>query len=285
MMRYLFLFLSAASLLFTSCDGDISAAMFAGGDGTYDFKNEWLDSKYHVDESKIHLLNFESDDDTVYSLYLGDFAQIATDTIIVYLHGNAASMDQFWQTAGLFANLVDQHHYGFIMYDYRGFGWSTGQSTGAESMAADYDAVLEFLEDQGLTSDRMIVFASSLGALAAGPASAGGSRIPIDKRVMEIPQSTSNVIMQNTSGLSLPSSMITSYKFDIGEDLANYDGELLWMHGTADKTAPYETAKAAMYMHEGSYFTEAIYEDVGHGLRWAIGDEEWSRVVLEFIRH
>ena len=95
----------SSSLLFTSCDGDISAAMFAGGDGTYDFKNEWLDSKYHVDESKIHLLNFESDDDTVYSLYLGDFAQIATDTIIVYLHGNAASMDQFWQTAGLFANL------------------------------------------------------------------------------------------------------------------------------------------------------------------------------------
>ena len=284
-MRILLLIAAALSLFLTSCGGDISAAMFAGGDGTYDFKNEWLDPQYHVDESKIHLLDFASDEDTVYALYLGDFSQIATDTIIVYLHGNAASMDQFWETAGLFANLVDKHHYGFIMYDYRGFGWSTGQSTGAESMAADYDAVLEFLQTQGLTSDRMVVFASSLGALAAGPAAAGGSRIPIEKLVMEIPQSTSNVIMQNTSGLSLPSSMITSYKFDIGEDMSNYPGELLWMHGTADKTAPFETAKAAMYMHEGSYFSEAIYEGIGHGLRWGIGDDEWSRVVLDFIRH
>jgi hypothetical protein len=67
--------------------------------------------------------------------------------------------------------------------------------------------------------------------------------------------------------------------------MSNYPGELLWMHGTADKTAPFETAKAAMYMHEGSYFTEAIYEGIGHGLRWGIGDDEWSRVVLDFIRH
>ena len=130
----------------------MSGALFAGGDGTYDFKNVHLDPKFQVDESKIHLLDLLSgEEDTIYALYVGDFAQIATDTIIVFLHGNTPSMDSYWQTAGLFANLVEKHHYGFIMYDYRGFGWSTGRSTGAESMAADYDAVLSFLQAQGLT--------------------------------------------------------------------------------------------------------------------------------------
>ena len=46
-------------------------------------------------------------------------------------------------------------------------------------MAADYDAVLSFLQTQGLTSDRMVVVANSLGSLPAGPAAAGESRIPI----------------------------------------------------------------------------------------------------------
>lgn len=284
-MRILLSIAAALSLFLTSCGGDISAAMFAGGDGTYDFKNEWLDPEYHVDESKIHLMDFASDNDTIYALYLGDISQIATDTIILYLHGNASSMDSFWETAGLFANLAGQHHYGFMMYDYRGFGWSTGRSTGAESMAADYDAVVSYLKDQGLTSDRLVVVANSLGSLPAGPAAAGGSIIPIQKLVMEVPQSTANVIMQNATGLSLPSSMITSYKFDLGEDMANYPGELLWMHGTADAVAPYETAEAAMQQHNGSYYQEAIYPDMGHGLRWDIGDEEWAGTILDFIRH
>ena len=284
-MRILLSIAAALSLLLTSCGGDISAAMFAGGDGTYDFKNEWLDVEYHVDESKIHLMDFASNNDTIYALYLGDISQIATDTIILYLHGNASSMDSFWETACLFANLGGPHHYGFMMYDYRGFGWSTGRSTGAESMAADYAAVVSYLKDQGLTSDRLVVVANSLGSLPAGPAAAGGSIIPIQKLVMEVPQSTANVIMQNATGLSLPSSMITSYKFDLGEDMANYPGELLWMHGTADAVAPYETAEAAMQQHNGSYYHEAIYPDMGHGLRWDIGDEEWAGTILDFMRH
>ena len=281
MRKFFALFVSA--LLLPSC-ADVSAAMFAGGDGTYDFKNEWLDPEYHVDESKIHLMDFQSDDDTIYALYVGDIAQIATDTIILYLHGNASSMDNFWETAGLFANLGGPHHFGFMMYDYRGFGWSTGRSTGAESMAADYDAVVAYLEFQGLTSDRLIVVANSLGSLPAGPAAAGGSRIPINKLVMEVPQSTSNVIMQNATGLSLPSSMISSFKFDLGKNMADYTGELLWMHGTADGVAPVETAEAAMQQHNGSYYQEAVYPDMGHGLRWDIGDTEWAGTILDFIR-
>ena len=53
-------------------------------------------------------------------------------------------------------------------------------------MAADYDAIMLWLEDRGLESDRMVVFANSLGSLPAGPAAAGGSRIPIQKLVLEV---------------------------------------------------------------------------------------------------
>jgi len=90
----------------------------------------------------------------------------------------------------------------------------------------------------------MIVVANSLGSLPAGPAAAGGSRIPIQKLIMEVPQSTSNVIMQNATGLSLPASMITSYKFDLGQNMEDYIGELLWMHGTEDAVAPIRNCRS-----------------------------------------
>ena len=277
-------FCIALGFVFNSCS-DIGSFMLYGGDGDYIFTNADLDPEYHVDEDKLHLFTAPSDDDTIYGLFLGDFSQIESDTIIVYLHGNAPSMDGFWSTVAVMANLGGKHRYGVVMYDYRGFGKSTGTSRNEETMAADYDAIMLWLEDRGLESDRMVVFANSLGSLPAGPAAAGGSRIPIEKLVLEVPQSSANVIMQNSTGLSLPSSMITEYNFDIGKNMEDYTEQLLWMHGALDDVAPLETAMGAVQRHNGSYYREEVYQDAGHGLRWDIGTEEWSRVLHEFILH
>ena len=242
------LFCIALGFVLNSCS-DIGSFMLYGGDGDYIFTNADLDPEYHVDEDKLHLFTVPSDDDTIYGLYVGDFSQIESDTIIVYLHGNAPSMDGFWSTVAVMANLGGKHRYGVVMYDYRGFGKSTGTSRNEETMAADYDAIMLWLEDRGLESDRMVVFANSLGSLPAGPAAAGGSRIPIEKLVLEVPQSSANVIMQNSTGLSLPSSMITEYNFDIGKNMEDYTEQLLWMHGALDDVAPLETAMGAVQRH------------------------------------
>ena len=55
-----FLFLALAAIALSSC-ADVSGALFAGRDGTYDFKNDYLDSGFQVDESKIHLLDYQED--------------------------------------------------------------------------------------------------------------------------------------------------------------------------------------------------------------------------------
>ena len=282
MKKYLFTLAAAATLV--ACQ-DIGGALFFAGDGTYEFTNENLEAGYLVDETKIHRFETYSESDTLQAVYVGDFAQIENDTIIVYLHGNAPSMDNFWSTIGVLANIGAQHRYGVVMYDYRGYGKSTGTTVDAASMQADYNSVLNWLVDRGLTSDRMVVFANSLGSLPAGAAAAGDSPITIDKLVMEVPQSSADAILQGATGLSLPSSMITSYNFDLGANMANYPGDLLWMHGTEDGVAPIDNAKAAMAEHQGNYYVEAVYEGAGHGLRWDIGSEEWSRVLHEFMLH
>jgi len=275
--------LFTALLALNSCQ-DIGGALFFAGDGTYEFTNDNLETGYLVNETKIHRFETYSENDTIQGVYVGDFSQIENDTIIVYLHGNAPSMDNFWSTIGVLANLNEQHHYGVLMYDYRGYGKSTGTTLDAATMQADYNSVLNWLKDRGLTSDRMVVFANSLGSLPAGAAAAGNSPITVEKLVMEVPQSSADAILQGATGLSLPSSMITSYNFDLGSDMANYPGDLLWMHGTSDDVAPIDNARAAMAEHQGTFYSEAVYEGAGHGLRWDIGNEEWSRVLLDFMR-
>jgi pimeloyl-ACP methyl ester carboxylesterase len=265
---------------------DVGSLMFQGREESYSFTNADLDSAYQVDESLLHQFNLYSGDDTLAALYIGEFSTIANDTVILYLHGNAPSMNNFWEGVSHLANLGGRHRYGVMMYDYRGFGESTGTTTGEESMASDLHAAMTWLKDNGLTSDRMVVFANSLGSLPAGPAAAGGPYevpIAIEKLVMEVPQSSADAIMQDATGLSLPSSMITGYDFDLGANMADYQGDLLWMHGTADVVAPIKNAEAAMDEHQGGEYIKAVYEGAGHGLRWDIGPEVWGDRILEFI--
>lgn len=269
----------------TSSCMDIGAAMFAGRDAEYEFTNDRLPEAYWVDEDALVSLELASDDEIIHALYVGDISTIDEDTVILYLHGNAPSMNSFWEPVAHLANLVEQHHYGVMMYDYRGYGKSTGNTQNAATMAADYHAVVEWLQGQGLDSDRLVVMANSLGSLPAGPAAAGESLIPIQKLIMEVPQSSADAIIQDATGLSLPASMITEYTFDLGKNMADYSGELLWMHGTEDAVAPFVNAEAAMGENNASYYDVATYEGAGHGLRSDIGPEVWGERILNFIRH
>ena len=214
------------------------------------------------------------------NIYIYAYMHIYTYT---YIHSIASPwIDQLqggWEGDSYFFSF--SHFFYFVQ-----LSWAIAKtSRNEQTMAADYDAIMLWLEDRGLESDRMVVFANSLGSLPAGPAAAGGSRIPIEKLVLEVPQSSANVIMQNSTGLSLPSSMITEYNFDIGKNMEDYTEQLLWMHGALDDVAPLETAMGAVQRHNGSYYREEVYQDAGHGLRWDIGTEEWSRVLHEFILH
>ena len=83
----------------------------------------------------VHLFTLDSqtpDESTptkIYAQYLGDISRIATDTVILYCHGNYAHMDAYWQRAKILANVGGKHRFGVLMMDYRGFGLSEGAAT------------------------------------------------------------------------------------------------------------------------------------------------------------
>src|ERR1043166_5821509 len=59
-----------------------------------------LDASYNIDDSlvKIFTLNSHSSegDAKIYAIYTGHQSRIATDTVIMYCHGNKYHMDVYW---------------------------------------------------------------------------------------------------------------------------------------------------------------------------------------------
>ncbi|MDO7712798.1 MAG: alpha/beta hydrolase, partial [Schleiferiaceae bacterium] len=171
-------------------------------------------------------------------------------------------------------------------YDYRGFGHSEGPSTGTESMRQDLHAAMQFLKDNGLSNDRLMVIGSSLGSLPSGQ-EAGDATGPltINKLLLEAPQSSANFLMQNASGLSLTSSMLTDFNFDLAASMSLYSGELMWFHGTEDQVAPPSSALEVYKAHKGTYKEAYLIPEVGHGFRWGWGKDLWGEAVWSFMKH
>lgn len=288
--RNLFLTISMAAVVL-GCDVD--AALLQGGAEAYHFPPGDSTDTYWVQEDLIHVFDLTSEADpdhdvveaNIKALYVGDLDEIMHDTVILYLHGNANSMNAFWPSLKQLANLGGQHNYGVLCYDYRGFGNSDGPSTGTYSMRQDLFAAEQWLVDQGLTSDRFYVFANSLGTLpACDEAGEGNGPLTISKLTLESPQSNSHIFFQDAVGLSVSSSFATDYQFDLIAGMSQYGGELQWFHGLNDDVALVDNARLVYEAHQGSYKEAHIIAEVGHGFRSDWGHENWGAAILSFMR-
>jgi pimeloyl-ACP methyl ester carboxylesterase len=154
------LLISVVALVVSSClkldtnlynnDPTITEYKLDGFTGETDFI---LDSTYAVHSQNITFLTLpsktaaESSPLNIKAIYIGDVSRIATDTVIVYCHGNKWHMDFYWQRAKLLAHVNGKHRYGVLYMDYRGYGLSEGEVL-EEGMYADVDASLLWLKEK-----------------------------------------------------------------------------------------------------------------------------------------
>lgn len=251
-----------------------------------------LDASYHIATDKIHLLDLASKTDeesspvNIKALYIGDVARIATDTVILYCHGNKWHMDFYWQRAKLLAHANGKHTYGVMMMDYRGFGLSAGKPT-EEGMYADVDACMKWLSERGLDSKRLIIYGFSLGSAPSCELSAKPRSLTPSKLILEAPFGSSAIMVQDASQLNMPAEYFTDIKIDNAEEIKNVSQPFLWIHGTKDNFLNYKTHGQVVYNnYQGSYKTSFLVEEADHGeVPEKMGFERYLKTLGEFIRH
>lgn len=154
--------------------------------------------------------------------------------LIFYIHGNADNL-RYW---GEFADFFLKRNYDVFMYDFRGFGKSTGEIRGERNLQRDAKFLyFELLKEYD--ESRVIIYGFSIGT---GIAARLGSNNKPKALILEAPF-FNFISLVNYHKAYLPASWISKYYFRINRYLANVTVPLYIFHGTEDRKVPYYLGK------------------------------------------
>ena len=201
-----------------------------------------------------------SDGLTVTSWYLP--ATRADGQVIAYFHGNAGHHGDRvvrilpYAAAG----------YGVLLVGYRGYGGNAGTPTEAGLYAAARTA-LDFLQDQGVRPDQLILFGESLGSAIATQMAI---ERPARALILEAPFASILRSARQRYKFFVFDFLVRD-KFDTLSKIARVDKPLLVIHGDLDRTTPAAFGRlvfeAAHEPKQGFFPTAAGHNDLmQHGM-------------------
>jgi pimeloyl-ACP methyl ester carboxylesterase len=291
------LLFTSLSLLLTSClrldsnlfnvSDKITEYKWDNYTGEQDFK---LDASYKIQDSMMYQFTMDSkgNGDTksykIYGMYIGDLNRIATDTVILYCHGNKWHMDFYWQRAKLIAHTGGKHRFGVLMIDYRGYGLSDGPPS-EEGLYNDADAAMQWLKTKGLSEQRLIIYGFSMGTSAATELSATPRSMRPHKLILEAPFASAAVMSAEGAGLNVPASYTTNLKIDNAEEIKKVKQDFCWIHGTQDNFLGIKTHGEVVYKNHGGMYKEAHrIEGADHGqVPTTFGFQNYNDMLFKFI--
>lgn len=248
-----------------------------------------LKGEYFIPQSMIYKFSFpieyEGEILNIHAIYTGNLNSIATDTVIMYCHGNRDHMDFYWPRQKIYSHIGNIARFGVLMIDYPGYGLSDGKTT-EDNMYASVDGALEWLKTQGLTDDRLVMFGFSLGSAPVCKV-AGEQNFAMNpsKIILEAPFASAEKMIQDAALLAMPSSYFVNVKIENAEQIKNVSVPFLWIHGEADDFLEIAKHGEVVYKnYEGLSKTATRVPGGGHESTPAIlGFENYSKVLLDFI--
>ncbi len=220
----------------------------------------------------------------IYGLYIGDTAQIATDTIVLYAHGQSLHMDNYFSRASLLANVGGKYNYGVFMYDFRGYGMSEGSST-ERGLYEDSDVAIDWLKSHGANPDKTIFYGYSLGAIPLIDKAAYREDFKPSKLIIEAPIASVQYLVDNSTGINVYSDFVTTLEFESVEKIRSVDAELLWLHGKSDTYISIDNGELIYSNHTGNYKQAIRVDGAEHSeVPSTMGYEIYLNELLDFIR-
>jgi len=287
------IYLIALVLSFSSCL-DLDPLLFNPNTDITEYQLDDFTGKQEIDVdayevydslNTVFTLEVGEKKEKMYAVYIGNIDSIQTDTVFLYLHGNAGHMDFYWPRAKLLANVHGQNNHGVLMIDYRGYGLSEGTPS-EENLYEDTRAAISWLAKEGLTDERFLIYGFSLGSAPALEVTANGAELHPARVLLESPFASAEVMVQDGSGLALPGSFFTNLKIDNAEEVKKLTQPLYWIHGVDDDFLAIETHGEVVW---SNYKTRA---KVAHRIPGAnhsdvpkiMGYEAYIKSIEEFIR-
>lgn len=164
------------------------------------------------------------------------FAHPNPQAVVLYCHGNVGTVDKW---AILASRLSQLHRISILVFDYRGYGRSSGIAH-ERGIFQDAEAARQWLANEnGIHPSEVVLMGRSLGgAVAVDLAANGGARgVILESTFSSLP----DVAHRHVAWL-LPDLNMTQ-RMNSVEKIKRYNGPLFQSHGDADRLIPLRLGK------------------------------------------
>lgn len=155
---------------------------------------------------------------------------------VLILHGNAGNMSHRLETIAMFHRLG----YNVLIFDYRGYGRSTGQPSEA-GLYRDAQTAWDYLVRQrGISPERIILFGESLGGAVAAWLAARGhaGALVLSSAFISVPELAADLYPW------LPMKWLARLRYDTRAALAETTCPVLIAHSPDDEIVPFRHGQA-----------------------------------------
>jgi fermentation-respiration switch protein FrsA (DUF1100 family) len=230
--------------------------------GLFLFQRQLL---YHPDRSRPELLGLEQLGVREAALSTEDGLSLLSwylpprrgRPVIAYFHGNGGHIGYRAERLLRFA----REGYGVLMAEYRGYGDNPGAPSEA-GFYADGRAALAFLDREGVTPNRLVLYGESLGS---GVAVQLAAQHEVAALILEAPLTSVAEVAQSHFPY-VPASRMVIDRFDSLSRIGRVKAPLLVLHGERDRVVPVRYGRAlfdaAPEPKEGWFAPEAGHEDL-----------------------
>ncbi len=155
--------------------------------------------------------------------------------VVLFCHGNAGNISHRLESIRLF------HELGLsvLIFDYRGYGQSTGKPT-EKGTYRDADAAWDYLvEQRGISAEHIILFGRSLGASIAADLATRQSAavVVLESAFTSVPDIAAKLYPW------LPVRWLSRYQYDTRKKLASIHSPVLIVHSRDDEIISYSNGE------------------------------------------
>ena len=225
----------------------------------------------HLDYEEVH---FSTEDGM--RLHGWFFPLKGGSPLILFCHGNAGNISHRLDNVHL---LLD-HGLQVFIFDYRGYGRSTGNPS-ETGLYTDGLAAYEYLvEKMGVPPDQIILFGRSLGASVA-------IEIALKKKVGSLIMETAFTSTRDMAKTMGPFALISYFlppHYNTLEKIPRVDAPKLIIHGERDDIVPFSMGQR---LFEAAKIPKYFYplKTAGHNDTYMKGGEEYFRIITTFAKN
>ena len=220
--------------------------------------------EFHAEDLSIVLLNTQD------NLVLSSWYKPAVNHLptILYLHGNAGHIGYRMPLARQFI----QSGLGIFLLEYRGYGGNKGKPT-ENGLYEDSDAALNFLIQQGINPEKIVLYGESLGTGVA-------TKLAMQHQFCAVILQSPFTSLTSLSNYHYPWLFIKPWdEFNSLERIQAIRAPILILHGKQDEIVPYEDG-LTLFNKANQPKKMISFEHQNHNNLW---NNRFSEEIIRFI--